>query len=90
MSYINGYGTLNRVDPGPATLGDGRGPVLLGVKRQDWRDPEGGRGLGRKLAERGEIAYWVVSAEQSSQAEQRADRRAQRARANPLTISQAP
>jgi len=69
--------SLNRVVPGPAILGDGRGPVLLGVKRQDWRTQKMGRGLGRKLAERGEIAYWVVTPEQSSQAEQRADRRAQ-------------
>ena len=37
-------------------------PVLVGIKRQDWRArPEAARKLGRKLAERGEIAYWVVS-----------------------------
>jgi PilZ domain len=42
---------------GPAT-------TLQGVKRRDWRArPEAARGLGRKLAGRGEIAYWVVSPE---------------------------
>ena len=60
--------SLNRVAPSPANRGDGQGPVLLGVKRQDWRTQKMGRGLGRKLAERGEIAYWVVTPEQRSHA----------------------
>ena len=39
-------------------------PVLLGIKRQDWRArPEAALKLGRKLAGRGEIAYWAVSPE---------------------------
>ena len=34
--------------------------TLLGVKRQDWRGrPEAALELGRKLAGRGEIAYWL-------------------------------
>jgi hypothetical protein len=44
------------------TGGDVRAPMLVGVKRQDWRaQSEAARGIGRKLAERGEIAYWVGS-----------------------------
>ena len=35
--------------------------ILQGVKRQDWRvRPEAARDVGRKLAGRAEIAYWVV------------------------------
>ncbi len=42
---------------------DARAPMLVGVKRQDWRGrSEAARGIGRKLAERGEIAYWESSA----------------------------
>ncbi len=38
--------------------------MFCGVKRQDWRArPDAARKLGRKLAERGEIAYWVASPE---------------------------
>jgi hypothetical protein len=38
--------------------------MLQGAKRQDWRvRPEAARRLGRELAGRGEIAYWVVSPE---------------------------
>jgi hypothetical protein len=37
-------------------------PMLLGVKRQDWRTgPKAALKLGRELASRGEIAYWAVS-----------------------------
>jgi hypothetical protein len=44
------------------TGGDVRAPMLVGVKRQGWRaQSEAARGIGRKLAERGEIAYWVGS-----------------------------
>jgi hypothetical protein len=36
--------------------------MLRGIKRQDWRvRPEAAFKVGRKLAGRGEIAYWVVS-----------------------------
>jgi len=52
---------------------DAQGPVLLGVKRQDWR----ARRLGHKLAQRGEIAYWVVSSDEPSPPDKRADQRAQ-------------
>src|ERR1700749_404501 len=52
---------------------DAHEPVLLGVKRQDWR----ARRLGRKLAERGEIAYWVVSSNEPSPPDKSADQRAQ-------------
>jgi hypothetical protein len=44
------------------TRGDAPAPVLVGIKRQDWRaESEAALKLGRKLARRGEIAYWVVS-----------------------------
>ncbi len=54
--------------------------MLQGVKRQDWRArPEAARKLGRKLAGRDEIAYWVVSPEarppEGKRADQRQDRR---------------
>src|ERR1700734_350990 len=47
----------------PATdPGDAHAPVLVGIKRQDWRaQSEAALKLGRKLASRGEIAYCVVS-----------------------------
>jgi hypothetical protein len=36
--------------------------MLVGVKRQEWRaQSEAARGIGRQLAERGEIAYWEGS-----------------------------
>jgi len=51
--------------------------MLVGIKRQDWRaQSEAARGLGRKLASRGEIAYWVVSDEGRSTADKAADLRA--------------
>ena len=41
--------------------------VLLGVKRRDWRArPQAAISLGRKLAMRGEIAYWAGSPEMDS------------------------
>jgi hypothetical protein len=49
--------------------------VFQGIKREDWRArPEAALKLGRELAGRGEIAYWVVSPERRS-AERRADPR---------------
>jgi hypothetical protein len=55
-------------------------PVLIGIKRQDWRaQPEAALELGRALAARGEIAYCVVPPEarppQSKRADQRQDPR---------------
>ena len=60
-----------------ANHGGAKAPILLGIKRQDWRArPEATRGLGRKLAGRGEIAYWVVSDDGRSPAGKSADLRA--------------
>jgi hypothetical protein len=54
--------SLNRPAASCLNPGDGRGPVLRGVKRQDWRGRrEEAPELGRKLARRSEIAYWVDS-----------------------------
>jgi hypothetical protein len=63
---------------GPAqSRGDADAPVLVGVKRQDWRaQSEAGLKLGRKLAGRGEIAYWVVSDDGRSPTAKSADLRA--------------
>ena len=50
--------------------------MLQGIKRQDWRArPEAARKIGRKLAGRGEIAYWVVSPEARPPEGKRADQR---------------
>jgi hypothetical protein len=47
-----------------ASRGDAPDSTLVGIKREDLRgQPEAARRLGRKLAGRGEIAYWVVSRE---------------------------
>ena len=60
-----------------ANHGDADAPVLVGIKRQDWRaQSEAALKLGRKLASRGEIAYCVVS-DGHSTAGQGADLRAQ-------------
>ena len=68
---------LHRVRPSAANRGGAQPPMLLGIKRQDWRArPEATRGLGRKLAGRGEIAYWVVSDDGRSPADKSADLRA--------------
>jgi hypothetical protein len=59
-----------------ASRGDADAPVLVGIKRQDWRaQSEAALKLGRKLASRGEIAYCVVSDGRST-AGQGADLRA--------------
>jgi hypothetical protein len=69
--------TLNRAASALANPENAQRPMLLGVKRQDWRSQPGtARRLGRKLAERGEIAYWVVSNDGSA-ADKNADQRAQ-------------
>jgi hypothetical protein len=51
--------------------------VLLGVKRRDWRGgPEAAIEVGRKLAGRGEIAYWVDSPRARLPGDKSADQRA--------------
>jgi hypothetical protein len=52
-------------------------PVTLqGVKRRDWRaQPQAALKVGRKLARRGEIAYWVISPEGGAPEAKRADQR---------------
>ena len=76
MSYVND--ALHRGRPPPANRGDANAaPMLLGVERGDWRArPEAARKLGRKLAGRGEVAYWVVSREGRPPESQRANDRA--------------
>jgi|GEM_PF-1548145 len=59
-----------------------RGPApraaLVGVKREDWRGQPGAAvGLGRELAERGEIAYCVIAPERRPPREQPGERRAE-------------
>jgi hypothetical protein len=57
---------------------EARKPMLLGIKRQDWRArPEAAHRLACKLAARGEIAYWVVSRDGRPAQSKRADLRAQ-------------
>lgn len=52
--------------------------MLNGIKRQDWRArPEAALKIGRKLAERGEVAYWVVSPGDHAPQSERADQRRQ-------------
>jgi hypothetical protein len=70
--------TLHQERRPAANQGDAHAPVLVGIRRQDWcAQSEAARGLGRKLAERGEIAYWVVSDDGRSPADKSADQRAQ-------------
>jgi hypothetical protein len=60
-----------------ANQGDAHAPVLVGIKRQDWRaQPEAALKLGRKLASRGEIAYCEISDDGRSTAYKTADLRA--------------
>jgi hypothetical protein len=48
----------------------------MGVKRRDWRArPQAALRLGRKLAQRGEVAYWAVSPEANVPEGERADQR---------------
>ena len=50
--------------------------MLQGIQRQDWRArPETARRLASKLAQRGEIAYWIASPETRPPEGQRADLR---------------
>jgi hypothetical protein len=65
--------TLTGQGAAPARHGQA---MLQGIKRQDWRArPQAALKVGRKLAGRGEIAYWVVSPETRPPQGERADRR---------------
>jgi hypothetical protein len=69
--------TLTGRRSAPASDAGAHEPTLLGIKRQDWRcRPEAALKLGRKLAGRGEIAYWAVSPDGRPPEGQRADLRA--------------
>lgn len=51
--------------------------MLLGIKRQDWRGrPRAALEVGRRLAGRGEIAYWVDSPAARAPKNESADQRA--------------
>lgn len=68
--------SLSRTVAGCSSPVDGQGPVLHGVKRRDWRSrPEAATELGRKLAGRGEIAYWVHSPSARMPQDKSADQR---------------
>ncbi len=62
--------------------------MFRGIKRQDWRaGPDAARRLGRDLAKRGEIAYWVAWPEKDPP---EGNRREQRGRARePLRLRSA-
>ena len=69
--------TLHRGRRPAANHGEAHAPVLVGIKRRDWRAQSGAAfKLGRKLAERGEIAYCVVSDDWGSTTDKGADLRA--------------
>jgi hypothetical protein len=56
--------TLTEHDAARAAHCQAGNSLFRGIKRQDWRArPDAARKLGRKLAERGEVAYWVASPE---------------------------
>jgi hypothetical protein len=77
MSYENGHEALHQGRRPAANHGDANAPVLVGIKRQDWRgQSEAALKLGRKLASRGEIAYCVVSDDGRSTAGKVGDLRA--------------
>ena len=77
MSYEMINETSHQARRPAANHGGAQAPMLLGIKRQDWRArPEAALKLGRKLAGRGEIAYWVVSDDGRSPAGKSADLRA--------------
>ena len=69
-----------RLHPGrrpAAGHSDAHAPVLVGIKRQDWRaQSDAALNLGRKLASRGEIAYCEISENTCSIAGSGADLRA--------------
>src|SRR5271165_762989 len=52
-------------------------PVLEGIRREGWQArPDAARRLGAVLAERGEVAYWVVAPERGSKPNRRGEQRA--------------
>jgi PilZ domain len=52
-------------------------PVLEGIRREDWQArPDTARRLGAVLAERGEVAYWVVAPDRGSRRNGRDEQRA--------------
>jgi hypothetical protein len=54
--------TLHHGRPSAANHSNALQPMLIGIKRHDWRArPEAALKIGRELAKRGEIAYWAVS-----------------------------
>jgi hypothetical protein len=68
--------TLTRSRPWAASDAGAHDRMLFGIMRQDWRGrPEAALELGRKLAGRGEIAYWVDSSEARAPKNKSADRR---------------
>lgn len=66
----------------PSPANHGAPPTMLqGVKRQDWRArPEGARNVGRKLAGRGEIAYWIIPPDGRAEGDEQRRRPRQRTR----------
>ena len=69
--------TLNRAFAEVGKQGDTHGPMLHGVERRDWcARPEAALKLGRRLAGRGEVAYWVVLPEGCPPESKRANNRA--------------
>ena len=76
---------LTRRRPRQAPEGEA---VLIGVKRRDWRArPQAAPGLGRKLAMRGEVAYWSGSLETDARERDRPDQR--RGRREPARLRSA-
>ena len=72
-------GSLIRGRPGQAPNDPPEDALLHGVRRQDWRArPDAARRLARELAERGEIAYCVVSSETDGGQGERRDQRSGR------------
>ena len=68
---------LIRRRPGSASDAGAHDRTLLGIRRQDWRSrPHAALELGRRLAGRGEIAYWVDSPGARAPKNESADQRA--------------
>jgi len=68
-----------------ARCGLAGGPLLLGVKRPDWRArPRAALRLGRDHAQRGEVAYWAVSATRNAEGRRRGERKPARLRSAKL------
>ena len=81
---VNAVLTRRRSGPAPC----GSSPVLLGVRREDWRGrPRQAIKLGRALARRGEVAYWAATPERKAPEVRRADQRG--SRRNPARLRSA-